>query len=95
MQENEKQSTLEPFCQGVNELLITGEKLVTSLGGKPDSLEGWKDLKARFSAFQMRGKDPVLIATLYGPSGSGKSGKALCGSRPYRTGIRLGIERWP
>lgn len=73
MQENEKQSTLEPFCQGVNELLITGEKLVTSLGGKPDSLEGWKDLKARFSAFQMRGKDPVLIATLYGPSGSGKS----------------------
>ena len=73
MQENEKQSTLEPFCQGVNELLVTGEKLVTSLGGKPDSLDGWKDLKARFSSFQMRGKDPVLIATLYGPSGAGKS----------------------
>ncbi len=75
MQENEKQSMLEPFCQGVNELLVTGEKLVTSLslGGSPDSLDGWKDLKARFSAFQMRGKDPVLIATLYGPSGSGKS----------------------
>ena len=57
MHENEKQSTLEPFCQGVNELLVTGEKLVTSLDGKPDSLDGWKDLKARFSSFQMRGKD--------------------------------------
>ena len=73
MQENEKQSTLEPFCQGVNELLVTGEKLITSLGGNPDLLPGWKALKARYSSFQMRGIDPVLIATLYGPSGSGKS----------------------
>ena len=73
MQENEKQSTLEPFCQGVNELLVTGEKLITSLGGCPDLLPGWKALKARFSSFQMRGSDPVLIATLYGPSGAGKS----------------------
>ena len=73
MQENEKQSTLEPFCQGVNELLVTGEKLVTSLGGNPDSLDGWKALKAKYSPFQTLGKDPVLIATLYGPSGSGKS----------------------
>lgn len=73
MQENEKQSTLEPFCQGVNELLVTGEKLVASLGDNPDSLDGWKALKARYSSFQMRGIDPVLIATLYGPSGSGKS----------------------
>ena len=73
MQENEKQSTLEPFCQGVNELLVTGEKLVTSLGGNPDLLPGWKALKARFSSFQMRGVSPVLIATLYGPSGAGKS----------------------
>ena len=73
MQENEKQSTLEPFCQGVNELLVTGEKLVTSLGGQPDLLPGWKALKARFSSFQMRGVNPVLIATLYGPSGAGKS----------------------
>lgn len=73
MQENEKQSTLEPFCQGVNELLLTGEKLITSLGDNPDSLDGWKALKARFSSFQMRGVDPVLIATLYGPSGAGKS----------------------
>ncbi|MCY2942316.1 MAG: ATP-binding cassette domain-containing protein [Planctomycetota bacterium] len=73
MQENEKQSTLEPFCQGVNELLVTGEKLVTSLGGNPDLLPGWKALKARFSSFQMRGVNPVLIATLYGPSGAGKS----------------------
>jgi len=73
MQENEKQSTLEPFCQGVNELLVTGEKLVTSLGRQPDSLPGWKALKARYASFQMRGVDPVLIATLYGPSGAGKS----------------------
>lgn len=73
MQENEKQSTLELFCQGVNELLVTGEKLITSLGDNPDSLDGWKGLKARYFSFQMRGADPVLIATLYGPSGAGKS----------------------
>lgn len=73
MQENEKQATLEPFCLAVNELLVTGEKLVTSLGGHTDLLSGWKALKTRYSSFQMRGKDPVLIATLYGPSGAGKS----------------------
>lgn len=73
MQENEKQATLEPFCLAVNELLVTGEKLVTSLGWHTDLLSGWKALKTRYSSFQMRGKDPVLIATLYGPSGAGKS----------------------
>jgi ABC-type iron transport system FetAB ATPase subunit len=73
MQENEKQSTLEPFCQGVNELLVTGEKLVTSLGSNPDLLDGWKALKARYSSFQIPGCDPFLVATLYGPSGAGKS----------------------
>lgn len=73
MQENQQQSTLELFCQNVQELLNTGQKLVSSLGGEPDLLPGWKALKARYSAFQMRGVDPVLIATLYGPSGAGKS----------------------
>ena len=73
MQENEKQSTLEPFCLGVNDLLMMGEKVIALLGRNPDEIEGWKALRARYTAFQMRGENPVLIATLYGPSGAGKS----------------------
>jgi len=76
MQENEKLSTLPLFCLGVNDLLVMGEKVIAPLEGSPDllkALNALKTLKAKYSSFENRGKPPPLIATLYGPTGAGKS----------------------
>src|SRR5262245_2354377 len=41
--------------------------------GSPNELEGWGAMVHRHEAFEQRGGEPALVATLYGPTGAGKS----------------------
>lgn len=42
-------------------------------GQHAKGVEGWQAMLQRFEAFQAQGRQPVLVATLYGPTGAGKS----------------------
>lgn len=42
-------------------------------GGDVSRLDGWDVLRKRYEAYLQRGGSPVLVATLYGPTGAGKS----------------------
>lgn len=42
-------------------------------GHQANEVEGWQAMSQRFEAFQAQGRQPVLVATLYGPTGAGKS----------------------
>lgn len=39
----------------------------------PETLEGWAAMLRRHDAFEQQGGEPALVATLYGPTGAGKS----------------------
>src|SRR6266850_1298758 len=38
-----------------------------------DTVDGWSAMVQRSEALQAQGRKPVLVATLYGPTGAGKS----------------------
>src|SRR5438105_4646740 len=38
-----------------------------------ESIEGWLAMVKRHDAFEHQGGEPALVATLYGPTGAGKS----------------------
>ncbi len=42
-------------------------------GAQTSDIESWQAMLQRFEAFQAQGRQPVLVATLFGPTGAGKS----------------------
>ncbi|MFO0967808.1 MAG: hypothetical protein U0793_19780 [Gemmataceae bacterium] len=57
--------TLLQLFPGIYQLLHPGQQV--------SQIESWPAMVQRFEAFQAQGRQPVLVATLFGPTGAGKS----------------------
>jgi len=63
------------YAQAVETLLqhFPGLYQLLHPGQQAAQVDGWQAMLQRFGAFQAQGRQPVLVATLYGPTGAGKS----------------------
>ncbi|MSR32915.1 MAG: hypothetical protein EXR99_15585 [Gemmataceae bacterium] len=70
---NQHLEQIQKLSKLAGEFLALGEQVALAAGVSPATLDGWEGLRKRHAAFLQQGEKPVLVATLYGPTGAGKS----------------------